>query len=179
MMRPLSILEICVYVAIASAGRLSMSTSTPTSDAVALGATLTMLQMVFCSIAARLCVLCVLADPSSVGYDLEVAYIKIVIPLALLYCFYLYGSNAVYDYFGGLHPVAQAGPDDWCLRPLLLLCGKERHGHETTTEHVNITGGVLGRNTGRSRDLGWSTWGFVLMAMTLQSCYPVSLRGSS
>ena len=80
--------------------------------------------------AARICVLGGLADPTSVGMTWRL-YVKIVIPLALLYCFYLYGSNAVYDYLQVgyiqlLKPGQMIG-----VYILLLLCGKERqrHGH--------------------------------------------------
>lgn len=60
-------------------------------------ATLTMLQMVFCSLAARGCVLVGLAEPDKVGMSWTV-YGKVIVPLSALYCIYLYGSNAVYDY---------------------------------------------------------------------------------
>ena len=173
---PPSILEIGVYVTIymaAAIGIVYLNAYILTQWPWA--ATLTMLQMVFCSIAARICVLGGLADPTSVGMTWRL-YIKIVIPLALLYCFYLYGSNAVYDYLQVgyiqlLKPGQMVG-----VYILLLLCGKERLATRPLLNMLIITGGVLVATLAGAEISGWSTWGFVLM-MTSNACYSLYLVG--
>ena len=173
---PPTILEICVYVAIymaAAIGIVYLNAYILTQWPWA--ATLTMLQMVFCSIAARICVLGGLADPTTVGMTWRL-YVKIVIPLALLYCFYLYGSNAVYDYLQVgyiqlLKPGQMIG-----VYILLLLCGKERMATRPLLNMLIITGGVLVATLAGAEISGWSTWGFVLM-MTSNACYSLYLVG--
>ena len=87
---PPTILEICVYVAIymaAAIGIVYLNAYILTQWPWA--ATLTMLQMVFCSIAARICVLGGLADPTSVGMTWRL-YVKIVIPLAVVLLLFIW-----------------------------------------------------------------------------------------
>lgn len=138
-------------------------------------ATLTMLQMVFCSLAARGCVLVGLAEPDKVGMTWAV-YGKVIVPLSALYCIYLYGSNAVYDYLQVgyiqlLKPGQMVG-----VYVLLVLCGKERVAPRPFLNMVIITGGVLVATLAGAEISGWSTWGFALM-MVSNACYSLYLVG--
>lgn len=138
-------------------------------------ATLTMLQMVFCSLAARVCVAAGVSDPTKVGMTKRL-YATICVPLALLYTFYLYGSNAVYDYLPVgyiqlLKPGQAAG-----VYALLAIAGKEEVAPAPLLNLVVILGAVVVASVAKSEIAGWSTMGFILM-MTSNGCYSMYLVG--
>lgn len=138
-------------------------------------ATLTMLQMLFCSIAARGCVFAGLSDPAKVGMTPR-HYVTICVPLALLYTFYLYGSNAVYDYL----PVGYIQ----LLKPgqaigvyiLLAMAGKEAVSMLPVLNLAVILGAVIVASVAKSEVAGWSTAGFMFM-MVSNACYSFYLVG--
>lgn len=138
-------------------------------------ATLTMLQMIFCSVAARACVLGGLADPKAVGMTPRL-YATICAPLALLYTFYLYGSNAVYDYLPVgyiqlLKPGQAVG-----VYVLLAVAGKEAVAPAPLLNLAVILGAVVVASVAKSEVAGWSTAGFALM-MVSNGCYSLYLVG--
>lgn len=97
-------------------------------------------------------------------------------PLALLYTFYLYGSNAVYDYL----PVGYIQ----LLKPgqaigvyvLLALAGKESVAAYPVLNLAVILGAVIVASVAKSEIAGWSTVGFMFM-MVSNACYSFYLVG--
>jgi len=138
-------------------------------------ATLTTLQMSFCSVASHLCVALGMSDPSQVGMT-RWLYVTLCVPLSLLYTLYLYGSNAVYDYL----PVGYIQ----LLKPaqaifvfvLLALAGKETVAAAPVVNLLIILGSVVVASVSQSEISGWSTFGFALM-MVSNAAYAFYLVG--
>lgn len=137
-------------------------------------ATLTMVQMIFCSVASHLCVLAGLSDPSKVGMTKKL-YATICVPLAVLYTFYLYGSNAVYSYLPVGYIQLLKPAQAIFVYVLLAFAGCETVSWAPVLNLVVILGSVVIASVAQSEIAGWSTIGFVLMMISnvAYACYLV------
>ena len=138
-------------------------------------ATLTMCQMVFCSVGSFACVWLGLSDPSACGMTPRI-YATTCVPLAVCYTLYLYGSNAVYNYLPVgyiqlLKPGQAVG-----IYLLLLALGKEVLAWGPVSNLMVILGAVVIASVSGSEISGWSNTGFALM-MISNAAYSVYLVG--
>jgi len=137
-------------------------------------ATLTMIQMMFCSVASHACVCAGLSDPSKVGMTTKL-YVTICVPLAVLYTFYLYGSNAVYSYLPVGYIQLLKPAQAIAVYVLLALAGFETVALAPVLNLLVILGSVVIASVAQSEIAGWSTVGFVLMMVSnaAYACYLV------
>ncbi|KAJ8602992.1 hypothetical protein CTAYLR_001513 [Chrysophaeum taylorii] len=137
-------------------------------------ATLTMLQMTFCSVASHGCVCAGLSDPSKVGMTAKL-YVTICVPLAVLYTFYLYGSNAVYNFLPVGYIQLLKPAQAIAVYILLAIAGCETVAFAPILNLVVILGSVVIASVAQSEIAGWSTIGFVLMMVSnaAYACYLV------
>lgn len=137
-------------------------------------ATLTMLQMTFCSLASHACVAFGLSDPSKVGMTWRL-YVTICAPLAVLYTFYLYGSNAVYNFLPVGYIQLLKPAQAIAVYVLLAAAGCEIVAPAPILNLAVILGSVVIASVAQSEIAGWSTIGFVLMMVSnaAYACYLV------
>lgn len=137
-------------------------------------ATLTMVQMMFCSVASHACVWGGLSDPTKVGMTTKL-YATICVPLAVLYTFYLYGSNAVYSYLPVGYIQLLKPAQAIAVYVLLAIAGYETVATAPILNLVVILGSVVVASVAQSEVAGWSTIGFVLMMVSnaAYACYLV------
>jgi len=138
-------------------------------------ATLTTLQMTFCSVAAHMCVwILKMADPWSVGMTPRL-YLTLCVPLSVLYMVYLYGSNDVYDYLPVGYIQLLKPAQAIFVYALLAAAGKEAVAVAPVLNLAVILAAVVVASVSQSEIDGWSTVGFVLMMVSnlAYACYLV------
>lgn len=137
-------------------------------------ATLTMVQMIFCSVASHACVCAGVTDPSKVGMTTRL-YLTICVPLAALYTLYLYGSNAVYSYLPVGYIQLLKPAQAIAVYILLAAAGCESVTLASVLNLLVILGSVVIASVAQSEIAGWSTLGFVLMMVSnaAYACYLV------
>lgn len=137
-------------------------------------ATLTMVQMIFCSVASHACVCAGMTDPSKVGMTARL-YLTICVPLAALYTLYLYGSNAVYSYLPVGYIQLLKPAQAIAVYILLAAAGCESVTWASVLNLLVILGSVVIASVAQSEIAGWSTLGFVLMMVSnaAYACYLV------
>eukprot|EP00635_Sarcinochrysidales_sp_CCMP3193_P014254 CAMPEP_0118891120 /NCGR_PEP_ID=MMETSP1166-20130328/1271_1 /TAXON_ID=1104430 /ORGANISM="Chrysoreinhardia sp, Strain CCMP3193" /LENGTH=594 /DNA_ID=CAMNT_0006829763 /DNA_START=1 /DNA_END=1785 /DNA_ORIENTATION=+ len=138
-------------------------------------ATLTTMQMSFCSVASHLCVAAGLSDPTKVGMTAKL-YVTLCVPLSLLYMAYLYGSNAVYDYLPVGYIQLLKPAQAIFVYVLLAAAGKEVVAPAPVLNLLVILGSVVVASVSQSEIAGWSTLGFALM-MFSNAAYAFYLVG--
>lgn len=138
-------------------------------------ATLTFLQMTFCSCAAWAACAGGLADAAAVGVTRRL-YATAFLPLAALYAVFLYGSNAVYAYLPVGYIQVLKVSQAFVVYVLLLLAGEEVLAWRPALNLAIVLGSVAVAAVARAELAGWSGIGFALM-MVSNTAYASYLVG--